>query len=94
MAKYRSSDRTHTSTKWTKAERAEWEGDVRATAVRAEQAISSGNCRNAAAMVFHIEGIRAHGITTGAGIDVTRAFLSKCLRPEGSLSGARKRRRR
>jgi len=94
MTKYRSSDRTHVKpTRWTKAERAEWAADVRESAKRAGEYMARGECKSAMAVMDHIAGIRAHGITTPEGLDVRRAFVARCL-VGGSLTGARRRKRR
>jgi hypothetical protein len=91
---YRSSDRAHVSVKWTKAERAQWDADSRETAERVRGYIDRNDCRSAYAGLSHLAGLRSHGITTGAHLDVERAFLKNCLLTSSrGLSGAKKRRR-
>lgn len=78
--KYRSSDRSHTKpTRWTKAERAEWDGQQREQAARVMKYIAAGDCRNALAVLLQNERLEAHGITTIEHLDARRAFF-KCLR--------------
>lgn len=77
--KYRSSDRTHVTVQWTKAEREEWNADSRESAGRVERHIAQGDCRNAFAVLAHLEGLAAHGINTPAHNDARRMFVARCL---------------
>jgi len=79
--KYRSSDRTHVKrTRWTKAERAEWNEDSRVSARRAQAYMDRGDCQSAMSIMEHLAGLRAHGIVIPEALDIRRVFAARCLK--------------
>lgn len=72
---YRSSDRTHLSIRWLKAERLEWERDADETASRLMSYLEKGDMSSAYATAAHIEKLRAVGITTWDARRAIEAFV-------------------
>lgn len=76
---YKSSDRTHiTKIRWLKHEREEWEDSSRCSAARVHQYIESGDVRSALGVLFYLEQLEAHGISTIEHREARDAFMLSC----------------